>query len=74
MLNEGVSYATVEDWMGNELVRFIGGDDPVFEAMLWKEEQVDDSMSEEEADGILEDLYILGFKEDGQEISPLQFG
>lgn len=71
-MNKNVIKATVEDWMGKELASF-EGENCVDNAIEWKELQVTSEMTEEEENGILEDLYIIGYDENDN-IVPVQFG
>ncbi|WDS60672.1 hypothetical protein [Enterococcus phage vB_EfKS5] len=85
-LNSNVVRASVEDWMSNELV-FFEGSNCVTEAIEWKEEQSINYASndngrviifgseefEERYNGQSEDLYIIGYNKDGQQVA-VEFG
>lgn len=71
-MNKNIIKTTVEDWMGRELVSF-EGENCTWDAMQWKESQVTNEMTEEKQEGILEDLYIIGYDENDN-IVPVQFG
>lgn len=71
-MNEKIVKATVEDWMGKELISFEGSN-CTWSAIEWKEAQVTEEMTEEEENQILEDLYVIGYDIDGN-IIPVQFG
>lgn len=85
-LNSNVVRASVEDWMSNELVCFEGSN-CVTEAIEWKEEQSINYASndngrviifgseefEERYNGQSEDLYIIGYNKDGQQVA-VEFG
>lgn len=74
-LNANVVTAIVEDWIGMELVRFEGRNSS-FEAIEWKEREAkkhaskffEDINSDDWEDcynGASEDLYIVGYDEQG---------
>ncbi|UQT00997.1 hypothetical protein POQMFEI_00071 [Enterococcus phage vB_OCPT_CCS2] len=85
-LNSNVVRASVEDWMSNELV-FFEGSNCVTEAIEWKEEQSINYASNDNGRVIIfgseefeeryneqsEDLYIIGYNKDGQQVA-VEFG
>ncbi|UDM72767.1 hypothetical protein [Vagococcus fluvialis] len=86
VMNANVAVATVEDWMSNELVRF-EGENSSWEAIQWKEQQaeayaindngraidIDSEEYEERYEGQSEDLYVIGYDVDGNQVG-VQFG
>ena len=85
-LNTSVVVATVESWMGTELVRFEGRNSS-FDAIDWREETANDYARndngrkisteseeyEERYNGQLEDLYVIGYNEHGNNVE-IEFG
>ena len=85
-LNTNVVVATVESWMGTELVRFEGRNSS-FNAIDWREETANDYAGndngrkisaeseeyEERYNGQLEDLYVIGYGEHGNNVE-IEFG
>lgn len=68
-MNEGIVTFELQDWMSNVL----GSYDTLEEAEEHKSVLVDEGETEEEQDGISEDLYIIGYDEDGI-AQDIQFG
>ena len=85
-LNTSVVVATVESWMGTELARFEGRNSS-FNAIDWREETANDHAGndngrkisneseeyEERYNGQLEDMYIIGYDENGNTVG-IEFG
>ena len=85
-LNTNVVVATVESWMGTELVRFEGRNSS-FNAIDWREETANDYAGndngrkisteseeyEERYNGQSDDLYIIGYDEHGNNVG-IEFG
>ena len=85
-LNVNVVTASVEDWMGTELVRFEGRNSS-FEAIEWKEQEaekyatndngrmieVDSNEYDERYNGASEDLYVIGYDVQGEKTA-VEFG
>lgn len=63
-----VEYA-IETWMGRELRRV----DTLDEAEEVKERIVRQGVTQEEQEGISEDIYIIGYDNEGKQ-KPVQFG
>ena len=85
-LNTNVVVATVESWMGTELVRFEGRSSS-FKAIDWREETAngyagndngrkisnESEEYEERYNGQLEDLFVIGYNEHGNNVG-IEFG
>lgn len=85
-LNRKVVVATVESWLGTELVRFEGRDSSG-SAIDWREETANDYAGndngrkisteseeyEERYNGQLEDMYVIGYDEHGNNVG-IEFG
>lgn len=85
-LNSKVVVATVESWMGTELARFKGRDSSG-NAIDWREETANDYAGndngrkisteseeyEERYNGQLEDMYVIGYDEHGNNVG-IEFG
>ena len=85
-LNTNVVVATVESWLGTELVRFEGRNSSG-NAIEWREETANDYAGndngrkiateseeyEERYNGQLEDMYVVGYDEHGNNVE-IEFG
>ena len=85
-LNSKVVVATVESWLGTELVRFEGRNSSG-NAIEWREETANDyawndngrkiatesEEYEERYNGQLEDMYVVGYDEHGNNVE-IEFG
>lgn len=68
-INKGVVNFELQDWASN----ILGSYDTLDKAEEHKERLVDEGETEEEQDEISEDLYIIGYDEEGNE-KPVNFG
>jgi len=70
-IKQNVWYSEVRDWNDNLLMTFEGVNCEEA-AINWREEQAHNIEDEDEAVGILEDLYIISYNVKGEEI-PVEF-
>lgn len=74
VMNANIVMAVVEDWASNVLASF-EGESSSWDAIEWREVKAKEwaNGDEEEEEGYLEDLYVIGYDVDGNEVG-VQFG